>query len=105
MLVGVCQPAIAASWLNAPFAWFGPPFSPSVARGVFQPFSDPPEPLPDVRRADARSAGIGRPDGVARCFQVSVYKVEPSEAVLARNLLSNNDVRTVLSNEMVESRP
>ena len=73
--------------------------------GVCQPLSDPPEPLPDVRRADARSAGIGRPDGVALVFHVSVYKVEPSEAVLACNLLSNNDARTVLSNEMVESRP
>ena len=28
--------AAAASALNAPFAWFGPPFEPSVARGVFQ---------------------------------------------------------------------
>jgi len=35
-----------------------------------------------MRRAEARSAGIDRPDGVARSFQVSVYKVEPTEAVL-----------------------
>lgn len=46
----------------------------------------PVQPLSDVRRADARSAQISRPEGVCLCFQVSVNKVEPSEAVLARNL-------------------
>jgi hypothetical protein len=50
-----------------------------------------PESLPDVRSTDARSAGIGRPDGVRRTFQVSRYSVEPSEAVLARNLFSKHD--------------
>ena len=38
---GVTQPltgiAPAASAGNAPPAWFGPPFDPSVALGVFQP--------------------------------------------------------------------
>jgi hypothetical protein len=38
--------------------------------------------LPDVRRPEARSAGIERPDGVALCFQVSVNSVEPSKSVL-----------------------
>jgi hypothetical protein len=110
--IGVGQPAIAASAGNAPPAWFGPPFDPSVARGVFHVVShatrpsrafsgtfrhsDPsfqsrvvgvghpnkPEALSDVRRADARSAQISRPAGVARSFQVSLYKVEPTEAVL-----------------------
>jgi len=46
------------------------------------------QPLPDVRRTDARSAEISRPEGVARSFHVSLYKVEPSEAVFARNLLA-----------------
>jgi hypothetical protein len=41
-----------------------------------------PEALSDVRRADARSAHICRPEGVARSFHVSAYKVEPTEAVL-----------------------
>jgi hypothetical protein len=40
-LEGVTQPltgiAFAASAGNAPPAWFGPPFDPSVALGVFQP--------------------------------------------------------------------
>jgi hypothetical protein len=61
------------------------------AIGVGHP--DEPESLSDVRRPDARSAQISRPDGVARCFQVSLYKVEPIEAVLARNLLSKDDWR------------
>ena len=77
----------------------------SCAVGVFQPFSNPPEPLSDVGRADARSAEIDRPAGVARSFQVSLYKVEPSEAVLACNLLTKHDVRAALADEMVESGP
>jgi hypothetical protein len=38
--------------------------------------------LPDVRSTEARSAGIDRPDGVTRSFQVRRNKVEPSERVL-----------------------
>jgi len=56
-------------------------------------------------RADARSAEINRPAGVARSFQVSLYKVEPTEAVLARNLLAKDDWRAADRNEVVESRP
>lgn len=65
----------------------------------------PPEPLSDVGRADARSAEIDRPAGVIRSFQVSLYKVEPSEAVLTRNLLAKDDVRSALRDEPVEGRP
>jgi hypothetical protein len=50
-----------------------------------------PQPLPDVRRADARSAQIRRPDGVALSFQVSLNKVEPPKAVFACNLLAKDD--------------
>ena len=78
---------------------------PSVARGVFQPLPGPVEPLTDVGSAEARSAGIDRPEGVARCFHVSLYKVEPAEAVLARNLLSKDDCRTALAYEMEPERP
>jgi len=81
-VAGVGQPAIAASFDSAPPDWFGPPFDPSVARGDIQPLADEPEPLADVGSADARSAEIDRPEGVALCFHVSVYSVEPSEAVL-----------------------
>jgi hypothetical protein len=58
-----------------------------------------------VRGAEARSAQICRPNGVARCFQVSVYSVEPAEAVLARNLFSKDDWRAALCDEPVELGP
>lgn len=58
-----------------------------------------------MRRAEARSASIDRPDGVVRAFQVSVYKVEPSEAVLACNLLAKDDVRATLRDETEEVGP
>jgi hypothetical protein len=79
------------------------PFPPT--RGVPQPTSNPPEALADVRRADARSAEINRPAGVARCFQVSVYKVEPTKAVFACNLLTKHDVRAALADEVMEGGP
>ena len=56
--------------------------------------------LSDVRRTDARSAEIDSPDGVVRCFQVSVNKVEPTEAVLARNLFSKHRCRLALPDEL-----
>lgn len=37
----------------------------------------PEQPLPDVRRADARSAQIGSPDGIAHRFQINSYSGEP----------------------------
>lgn len=58
-----------------------------------------------MRGATARRAGIDSPEGVARCFHVSRYKVEPAEAVLARNLLSKNVVRTALADEVEEGGP
>jgi hypothetical protein len=57
------------------------------------------EPLPDVRRADARSAQIRRPDGVTLTFQVSRNNVEPSESVAGRNLLPKANVRATLADE------
>jgi hypothetical protein len=77
----------------------------SCACGVVQPFSDKPETLADVRGADARSAQICRPNGVARCFHVSTYSVEPAEAVLARNLLSKDNWRAALCDEPVKLGP
>jgi hypothetical protein len=47
--------------------------------------------LPDVRGADARSAQIGCPDGIAHCFQRKPYSTEPFSASRARNLLSKDD--------------
>jgi hypothetical protein len=77
----------------------------SCTTGVCQPRCSEEETLADVRRADARSAQISSPDGVARCFQVSAYNVEPAEAVLARNLLSKDDWRTALGDEPVKLGP
>ena len=45
----------------------------SDTRGV----GHPEQALSDVRRAEARSAQIGGPDGISQCFQVSAYSGEP----------------------------
>jgi hypothetical protein len=58
-----------------------------------------------MRRPEARSAGIDRPDGVTRCFQVSTNKVEPSKSVRACNLLAKDNVRSALANEPRPVRP
>ena len=57
-------------------------------RGVGQPRGEPKDPLPRVRGTEARSAGIDRRDGVTRVLQIKEYAIEPSESVLARNLLA-----------------
>jgi hypothetical protein len=56
-------------------------------------------------RPDARSAQIRRPNGVTRSFQVSVNKVEPCEARLARNLFAKEFWRNALSDEPGPFRP
>ena len=61
--------------------------------------------MADVRRADARSAQIGGPDGIFQCFQVSANSSEPCAAILTRNLLSKDDWRTALGDEALELGP
>ena len=61
--------------------------------------------LSDVRRPEARSALIERPEGVVRTFHVRLYKVEPSKPVRARNLFAKNDVRAALFDKMEKRRP
>jgi hypothetical protein len=61
--------------------------------------------LPDVRRADARSAKIDLPEGVTRRFHVSLNKVDPRKSRLCCNLLSNNSDRLALADEVVCSWP
>jgi hypothetical protein len=61
----------------------------SLVAGVTHPINS----LPDVRRTDARCAGIDRPDGVTLSFQVSAYSIEPCESVFARNLFAKDDER------------
>jgi hypothetical protein len=64
-----------------------------------------PKSVPSVRRADAASRKIDRPDGVAVSFQVSENKVEPIEPVLARNLLTKDRDRSALADEAKPRRP
>jgi hypothetical protein len=78
-----------------------PELSESSARGV----AHPKQSLADVRRADARSAEISRCKGVGRCFHVSVNKIEPDEAVRARNLLTKDNARISLADEPEEVGP
>ena len=58
-----------------------------------------------MRRAEARSAGIHRPAGVARSFQVRRYKVEPCKSVTACNLLAKDCDRPALADKMEERGP
>lgn len=58
-----------------------------------------------MRRAAARRRERHTPEGVTQGFQVSVYKVDPRFDSFARNLLSKDDWRPTLSNEVVEGGP
>jgi len=73
----------------------------SVDVGVGHPVQS----LPDVRRTEARSAGIDRPDGVRLAFQVSAYSVEPMQRVLACNLLAKDNERAALADDLEERGP
>ena len=109
--LGVVQPHVRASQFRSaapplPFVRLpGPRIRTSCACGVVQPLSAPVQSLSDMRRAEARSAGIDRPAGVSRRFQVSLYKVEPTESVFACNLLAKDELRTALFDEVVEGGP
>lgn len=72
------------------------------AYGPFQPprFGAAPPVQPE-----ARSAGNNRPAGVADSSQVVRYKIVPPEAVLARNLLPNDDDRADMLDEPMPVRP
>lgn len=83
------------SELSGTFTSGLPPSFQSLVVVVGQPV----KPLADVEASEAflpeaRSAGIDCPAGVTRFFQVSLYKVQPAEAVLARNLLPKDCWRT-----------
>ena len=62
-------------------------------------------PVADVRRTDARRRERDTPEGVTQGFQVSVYKVDPYIDVFARNLLSNDNWRLALRDEVPKSWP
>lgn len=65
----------------------------------------PVQSLSDMRRTEARRAQINRPEGVSRRFHVSLYSVEPCEAVLARNLFANCHDRSERQSEGLECWP
>ncbi|WCP14516.1 hypothetical protein sphantq_02962 [Sphingobium sp. AntQ-1] len=73
----------------------------SAAIGVTQPESA----ISDMRPAEARSRKRDKPEGVTHGFQVSLYKIEPYASAAARNLLSSDDWRLALLDEVVESGP
>ena len=103
---GVAHPATSVR--------FGPPSllrpgdgprSQSAVTGVGQPDRSPVQPLSDVRRADARSAQIGGPDGIAQVLQVSAYSGEPRPAVRACSLLAKHRWRSALRDEALHVGP
>jgi hypothetical protein len=67
------------------------PRVPSCAVGETHVFRDPIEPLPDVRRPDARCAQIGSRRGISHAFQVSEHSGEPFTPSAACNLLAKDD--------------
>lgn len=76
-------------------------FAVSEAVGLAHP--DVIKSLTDMRAAEARSAQIARPEGVARSFQIVRYKIEPVHR--ARNLLSKHDWRSALLDKPEPRRP
>lgn len=58
-----------------------------------------------MRSGDATSRKIGRRAGVVDGFQVIANTVEPFESSTLGNLLSKDDCRATLLDEMEERRP
>ena len=77
-------------------------FAFGVCHGVFR---DPIQSLATMGRADAVCAQYARPDGVAFCFHVCVYSIEPTVPNRAFNLFAKDDVRAALRNETGEDWP
>jgi hypothetical protein len=74
---------------------------PSIAPGV----GHPEQPLSDVRRAEARSAQIGGPDGITQRFQVNAYSIEPFASKSTRSLFAKQCCRSSLGDESKKLRP
>ena len=80
-------------------------WSRAVGVGQLLTCGDEPQPLPDVRRTDARSRDTDRCEGVTRSFQVRVNKVEPAVPNRRFNLLTKDNRRAALVNEMEPEGP
>jgi hypothetical protein len=80
--------------------YFSPRFA-SITVGVGHPVNA----MPDDGRAEARSRGSTRPEGVTDPFHVSLYKVDPSTSVCTLNLFAKDKLRAALADEVVEGGP
>lgn len=58
-----------------------------------------------MRRPEARSRETDRPEGVTDSFHVSLNKVEPAVADRCFNLLTKDDARLALADEVEPDRP
>jgi len=63
------------------------------------------DPLPDVRRAEAASRKIDRPDGVIKRFERYENIVEPACPNRSINLLTKDRCRAALADEPMPMRP
>ena len=80
--------------------WAGVP-----AISVGHPLRNKPNPLSDVRSADARSRDTDRPDGVTDTFHVIRYSVEPAVSNRCFNLLTKDDWRATLADKSMPGWP
>jgi hypothetical protein len=78
----------------------GPPVvSPTIGVG------HEPQSLSNVRRPDAASRQTNRPAGVTFSFQISLNKIEPSVLNRCFNLLTKDNSRAALADEIEPDRP
>lgn len=103
LVTDLVMPPSNSSWRRAPLRDHCPPVA-RAAVGVGQGRSEE-QPGAVVRRADARSAQIGGPDGIAQRFHVSANSGEPRPSRATRNLLSKDDWRSELFNEVSPDGP
>ena len=103
---GVGQPA------SRTISFSGRALCVSSLPGLFAPLwsracgvGHPVEPVSNVRSTDARRRERDCPEGVIHGFHVSLYKVDPRPCVSACNLLSNDDCRLALFDEVMERWP
>jgi hypothetical protein len=102
---GVCQRSsailrIATSPAELPASLF-----PSFARARLVGVGHKPQSFPTMWRTDATSRDNGTPAGISCRLQISAHSGEPLSPKRARNLLSKDDCRAALGDEVVKSGP
>lgn len=113
--VGVADTSITTAAKSGPWFRAASRNAPSSVRIALSPklavsngqlvSGDPIDSVSPVWRAEARSRGNDRPDGVAHTFQVRLNKVEPSEPVVGSNLFAKANARSALADEVEGRRP